>query len=175
MLIASVALVGVLLSVACGGHERKAERLYRKASEAVKEQRLEEAVALFDEILLKYPETEAASHAAEDIEVYRGIAGAVEKFPTRLARDRMILTARALDRYRRRHRSYPDRLSRLVPDYLRAEPTDSWGRPFIYETKRGGRGYRLACRGSDSEPGGTGQASDIVIENGAFVRHGDAP
>ena len=37
------------------------------------------------------------------------------------------------------------------------------------------RGYRLSCYGSDGRPGGTGQAADWNVENGAFVRDPAGP
>jgi general secretion pathway protein G len=62
-----------------------------------------------------------------------------------------------------------------VPKYIDAEPVDPWGRPFIYYVKSGGRKYALASLGSDGAEGGEAEASDIVIENGRFVKRGDAP
>jgi hypothetical protein len=41
--------------------------------------------------------------------------------------------------------------------------------------KSGGRKYVLASLGADGTDGGTGGASDIVIENGRFIQRGDAP
>jgi general secretion pathway protein G len=164
-----------LLATSCGSRERKADRLYRKATQAVEDGNLAEAVDLFSKILEEYPETEIADRAEQDAKLYRGIAGAVERYPTRRARDDMILTARALERYRHRNGKPPDALTSLVPNYIDAEPIDPWGRPFIYYVKSGGRKYVLASLGADGAEGGEGEASDIVIESGRFVKRGDAP
>ena len=169
-------LIGVvLLTTACGSRERKADRLHRKASQAVKDGNLEEAIDLFGEIVEKYSETKAAGLAEEDIKIYRGLVGAAENYPTWQARDVMIVTARAIERYRNRNRKPPDGLAALVPKYIKAEPIDPWGRPFIYYVKSGGRKYVLASLGADGNEGGEGDASDVVIENGRFIKRGDAP
>ena len=164
-----------LLANGCGSRERQAERLHRKASRAVEDGNLQEAVDLFSKILEEYSETKAADRAEEDIKIYRGLVGASRNYPTWQARDEMIITARAIERYRYRNRKPPDGLAALVPKYIKAEPIDPWGRPFIYYVKSGGRKYILASLGADGNEGGEGEASDIVIENGRFIKRGDAP
>jgi hypothetical protein len=169
-------LIGVaLLASSCGSRERQAGRLHRKAAQAIEDGNLEEAVNLFSKILEDYPETEVADRTEEDIKIYRGLVGAAERYPTRQARDELILIARAVERFRYRNRKPPDDLSTLVPTFMDAEPVDPWGRPFIYYVKSGGRKYVLASLGSDGTEGGEGEASDIVVENGRFVKRGDAP
>ena len=169
-------VIGVaLLATSCGGRERQADRLYRKAVQAVEDGKLEEAVDLLGEVLEEYPETEIADRAEEDMKIYSGLVGAVERYPTFTARDEMILVARAIERYRYRNRKPPESLASLVPKYLESEPTDPWGSSLIYYVKSGGRKYVLASLGSDGAEGGEGEASDIVIENGRFIKRGDAP
>jgi len=169
-------LIGVaLLATGCGSRERQAERLHRKASQAVEDGNLQEAVDLFSKILEQYPDTEIADRAEEEIKIYRGLVGAARRYPTWQARDDMVIMARALERYRSRNGKPPDGLAALIPRYIDAEPVDPWGRPFIYYVKSGGRKYVLASLGADGSEGGEGEASDIVIENGRFVKRGDAP
>jgi hypothetical protein len=174
-LIAALAAAAVLLAVGCGGRERRAERLHRRATQAAQEGKLDEAAEMFGRILREYPETRVADRAEGDLRLYGGLAGAVKNFPVRQATDRMILTARALDRYRSRKRTYPEDLASLVPDHLEAFPTDAWGQPFSYHVKGGGRGYVLSCLGADGAPGGSGDSGDIVVEDGRFVRGGSPP
>jgi hypothetical protein len=171
-----VVVIGVaLFATSCGGRERQSDRLYRKAVQAVDEGNLEEAVDLLGQLLEEYPETEIANQAEEDLKTYSGLVGAVERYPTRRARDQMILIARAVERYRYRNRKPPDSLAALVPKYVDTAPVDPWGHAFIYYVKSGGRKYVLACLGADGAEGGEAAASDIVIENGRFVKRGDAP
>ena len=162
-------MVAVVTSVSCG-KEQQAERLYREASRAIEEDDLDKGVELLERIPREYPGTEAAGRARDDARLYRGLAGAVRQYPVRVAKDRMIRTARALDRYHRRRRSFPESLSVLVPDYLDVEPTDPWNRDFIYRTRSGGKGYVLVCHGADRKPGGIGVEGDLRIEDGEFVQ-----
>jgi hypothetical protein len=154
----------------CSSPENKAEARYEEAHQAIQEERFDEAVVLFEQILKDYPNTPAAHRARQEIEVYRGLADADELYPFRVAQDAVIRVARALDRYRRRNGRYPDRLDRLVPKYLDKLPRDPWGRGLIYEAKSGKRKYVLACYGADGASGGGGMESDIVVENGKFIR-----
>ena len=59
-------LIGVaLLATGCGSRERQADRLHRKATQAVEDGNLQEAVDLFSKILEQYPDTEIADRAEE--------------------------------------------------------------------------------------------------------------
>jgi len=49
------------------------------------------------------------------------------------------------------------------PNYLPAIPKDPWGNPYVYLCPGGeGRGYDLASLAADGQPGGTGEAEDVV-------------
>ena len=162
-------LVCLLLIAGCACDEGKADRLYQTAQEHVRAGELEQAVTVLDGLLQQYPETPAAEQARREVVLYRGLAGAVRSYPVREARDQIVTTARALQRYRDRRRTWPDSLDRLVPGYLDEFPLDPWGRELLYEAKPRGRGYHLACFGADGEPGGAGDDADWFIEDGAFV------
>jgi general secretion pathway protein G len=41
-------------------------------------------------------------------------------------------------------------------------PMDPWGRPYIYKVPGEHGEYDLVSYGKDGQPGGTGEASDIV-------------
>jgi len=166
-------VISVLFAVVlngCSSPEDKAEARYEEAHQAIEEEQLDEAVVLLEQVLKDYPDTPAARRARKEIEIYRGLADADELYPFRVAQDAVIRVARALDRYRRNNGRYPDRLDRLVPRYLDVLPRDPWGRGLIYEAKSGKKKYVLACYGADGASGGAGMESDIVVENGKFVR-----
>lgn len=152
----------------CASPEERAERRYRKALELVEQDRLEDAVILFEEIIRTYPRTPAAARARKDVVLYRGLAGAVERFPVVKARDVIVTTARAIEAYRGRNRRVPAALDDLVPRWLDRLPVDPWGNPISYEPKPP-RGYRLRCLGADGEPGGAGENEDFLVVDGEFV------
>ena len=164
-------LVVLLLLAACAGcsAERRAERRYREAQRLWNEERIGESLALYERILQDYPDTDVAGTVAREIELYRSLAGAVQRYPFRRARDLMIETARALERHRARGRVYPESLDVLVPAYLAESPVDPWGNPLVYRRTRAGRGYTLVCHGPDGEPGGEGESQDLVVRDAKFV------
>jgi general secretion pathway protein G len=54
----------------------------------------------------------------------------------------------------------------LFPDPRKRPNTDDpWKRPYIYEQKSDGRGWRLSSLGSDGKPGGSGDARDLSLES----------
>lgn len=156
-----------LASPGCGG-DRRAERLYREASELVERGETAAAVPKLEEILRDYPDSEVAARARREVVLYRGLSDAVAAYPVRRAGDVVVQTARALERYRASRGAAPDDLAALVPSFLAQAPVDPWGAPLGYT--RTAKGYRLLCLGSDGAPGGEGDAADLVVENGAFVR-----
>ena len=170
-----LALVVVLLALVaalpgCGGRESKAEALYDRAMKHVDAGDLPAAVELFERIERDYGETVTARRAHEAVLLYAGLEHAVTTYPARRARDMMVRTARAIQRGRSGRRGWPSSLDRLMPHFLGEPPIDPWGRPLIYEPKTSGRGYVLQCLGSDGRPGGAGEAADLVVEDGEFVR-----
>jgi hypothetical protein len=152
------------------GKESRAQRVYHQAQEHVQAGELDDAVLLLDRIVADYPTTETARKARKEVLLYRGLTAAEIMYPYRRAEERVIRTARALQRYRDRRRAWPEHLSALVPDYLDRVPWDPWGRELLYRAKPSGRGYVLACYGADGEPGGEGDDRDWLVENGSFVR-----
>jgi general secretion pathway protein G len=174
-LIAFVVVASLSYTVSCGGRERQADRLYRKANQAVEDGNLDDAVEMFKKILDDYGDTAAAGRAEEAVELYRGLSEAAKIYPTRQATDAMISTARALESYRGRNGTYPGTLSALMPRYIDSVPVDAWGRNLVYRVKSSHRGYVLTSYGSDGAAGGSGDAYDIVIEDSKFARSGVAP
>lgn len=132
---------------------------------------LKEGVALLQKILTDYPDTDVAERVLKEIDLFRGLAGAIENYPVAGARDLMVRTARVLELVRRLNR-LPAALDDLVPGRLETAPVDPWGVPLAYTRSRNGRGYTLRCFGSDGVPGGGGAEADIVVRNGEFVKGG---
>jgi general secretion pathway protein G len=163
-------LITLCLLGGCHRSERKAEALFERAMQQVATNELPRAVELFQEIVDKYPDTSAARRARDAVVLYSGLEQAVETYPVRRAHDLMVQTARAVHRLRNRGRGWPRALDRLLPDLLAEPPIDPWGRPLLYQPKPRGRGYVLSCYGSDGRPGGSGDAADIFVEDGDFVR-----
>lgn len=165
--IACVVIALVVALAACGGAERRADRLWRESLDKIAKGDAAGAATLLQRILDEYPDTEVASKAREKIVVYRGIASAVENYPSRRAREIMIQVARAIEAYRSAERRVPASLQELVPNRLDAVPADPWNHQLSYDVV--GTGYRLRCLGDDGAPGGEGAAADLVVQNGEFV------
>jgi hypothetical protein len=165
--LSALMLVAVVASGACRG---RAERLYDRAQQHVQRSEFDEAVALYEEILERYPESEASVRARDEIELYRGLSNAVDFYGARKVYDQMIRTARAVYRHESRRGRWPGSLAELAPGELDEVPVDPWGRELLYRPKPRGRGYVLGCYGSDGRPGGAGAARDWYIEDGGFVR-----
>lgn len=163
-------LVSTILSFSCADDEDRALKVYDRAMKQIESGEIEQAVAGFSEVVDKYPRTNVARRARDAVLLYQGLAEAVRSYPVRTARELMVQTGRALERYRARRRSWPESLDRLMPDFIQEPPVDPWGRVFLYERIRNGRGYVMACYGSDGVPGGDGEATDWFVESGSFVR-----
>jgi hypothetical protein len=164
-----IALIGVLcFGAACTGPEGRAAAIYEESMAKIDAGELQEGVALLQKVLAEYPDTKAAERAREEIDLFRGLAGAIENYPVSGARDLMVRTARVLERLRHRNR-LPASLDDLVPGSLETAPVDPWGVPLGYTRSRNGRGYTLNCFGSDGVLGGAGADADIVIRNGEFM------
>jgi hypothetical protein len=164
---AFIIIIIIIGSTACGGRERRAERLWRQALESVERGDTQQAVDLLQKLIDEYPDADVAAKARDQIVVYRGLAHAVQSYPTRRARELMVQIARAIEAARLPTGRAPASLDELVPTRLSAVPRDPWGRSFAYDAS--GRGYRLRCLGSDGAPGGLGDAGDLLVVDGAFV------
>jgi len=163
------AALAALLLLGCATDERRARELREEAQRLVDEDRLEEAVLVYEEILTRYPETETARKARDELETYRNLTQAIDRYPSHSSLDVMVRTGRAIERHRWRRGAYPESLRVLVPDFLDEVPVDPWGRELRYRRKGPTRGYVLACYGSDGEPGGEGEARDLIADNGRWV------
>ena len=165
-IVACVAMLA-LMTTACDGRERRAERLWRQALERVEKGETQAGVDLMQKIIDDYPDAAIAAKARDQIVVYRGLAHAVQSYPSRRARELMVQIARAIEAYKSEAHRAPARLEDLVPGKLASVPPDPWGHPFPYEAD--GRGYRLRCLGADGAVGGSDEAADLLVVNGDFM------
>ena len=102
--------------------------------------------------------------------------GQIGKSETKVARAQLDALEKALDQYRLDTGHYPapeSGLAALVdkppnetkwdgPYLKKIVPMDPWGRPYIYKLPGEHGEYDLVSYGKDGQPGGTGEASDIV-------------
>ena len=163
-------VVGAILVpslTSCGGDDRRADRLWRQAIERVEKGDTQGAVDNLQKIIDAYPDARIAAKAREQIIVYRGLATAVQSYPTRRTRELMVQIARAIEAFKRERGRAPTALDELVPAKFASVPLDPWERPFTYEAT--GRGYRLSCMGADGAPGGEADAADLRVVDGAFT------
>lgn len=104
--------------------------------------------------------------------------GQIGKSETQVAKAQIDSLEKALDQYRLDTGRYPTAQQGLTAlfakpadeprwagPYLKREaPADPWGRPYVYRAP-GARGeFDLLTLGRDGQPGGTGDAQDVVLE-----------
>ena len=102
--------------------------------------------------------------------------GQIGKSETKVARAQLDALEKALDQYRLDTGHYPAPESGLAaliqkppneakwdgPYLKKIVPMDPWGRPYIYKVPGEHGEYDLVSYGKDGQPGGTGEASEIV-------------
>ena len=102
--------------------------------------------------------------------------GQIGKSETKVARAQLDALEKALDQYRLDTGHYPapdSGLAALIekppnetkwdgPYLKKIVPMDPWGRPYIYKLPGEHGEYDLVSYGKDGQPGGSGEASDIV-------------
>jgi hypothetical protein len=158
-------MAALFLSLVGCGPESQADKMYRQATEMIDRGEYGPAVSILDEVIRRYPGTEAARLAREDVKLYRGLAGAVSRYPGQQARDVMTRTARVLEKHRVKYGRLPKKLTDIMPQ----EPVDPWGNKLEYEVSDDRKRYVLKSHGADGLPGGEGGDIDLVIRNGEFV------
>ena len=102
--------------------------------------------------------------------------GQIGKSEIKVARAQLDALDKALDQYRLDTGHYPAPESGLAalmqkppneakwdgPYLKKIVPLDPWGRPYVYKLPGEHGEYDLVSYGKDGQPGGTGEASDIV-------------
>lgn len=102
----------------------------------------------------------------------------VGKSEVRVARAQMEAFGKALDQYRLDTGRYPTTSQGLAvlterpedeprwggPYLTKAPPADPWGRPYQYRAPAGVAEFELVTYGKDGQPGGQGEAEDVVVQ-----------
>jgi general secretion pathway protein G len=104
--------------------------------------------------------------------------GQIGKSETQVAKAQLDSIEKALDQYRLDAGQYPttqqglaalftkpDDAPRWAGPYLKREaPPDPWGRPYVYRAPGAKGEFELLTLGRDGQPGGSGDAQDVVVE-----------
>jgi hypothetical protein len=159
-------LIGALvLSAGCA--ERRAERAFRRAIAMEETHPLPEVQTALRELIDRWPKTKAAAAARQEIEWVDDLLSAAQRGPLLRAWDAIRKVSIAVERFRHREGHAPDSQGELVPRDLSSPVLDPWGVPV--RVSRRGSGYQVVSYGADGIPGGGGNDTDLVIENGKFV------
>jgi general secretion pathway protein G len=104
--------------------------------------------------------------------------GQIGKSETKIARAQIDSLEKALDQYRIDTGRYPtptqglgalvakpDDEGRWAGPYLKGSvPNDPWGAPYVYRAPGSKGDFDLLTYGRDGQPGGSGDAQDVLIE-----------
>ena len=175
---------------------RLPQQLYEDALALNREGRTQEAKALMEIIVQRYPEKPEGQSARQDIFMLEAILKNSSEDVKRQLRQTIRVTCDALRRYKERYGEYPTTLQRLIPDYgLDQIPMTPWKHPLIYRPyvsmpnepyfDRRGRvsirqntrfdSYLLVCMGTDLAPGGQDMAADILVVDGKTITERHLP
>ena len=164
------AAVAIVLAGACA--EWRSERAYGRVIDRIDEAEPSDLRERLVQIEKRWPGTDAAAKASREIEWIDDLRHISARAPALMAWDAVREVANGVERFKLRHGRYPDRIDELVPRFLREPVVDLWDNPVQYQ--RHAHGYRVICFGEDGIPGGTGLASDVLVETGREVKIGGA-
>lgn len=159
-----------LLALFCGCGEWRAERALREAVSTERKRppaRVREDLARIAE---RWPETRAAARAREEIEWLDDLEQSAQRGQGLLAWDAVRRVGRAVEQFRVARGRYPEAYEQLVPRFLPGTVRDPWGQAVGY--LRTSAGYQVICYGADGIPGGIGDGSDLLVENGREIKVG---
>ncbi len=190
------ALAALIVLAGCSSEDpRLPANLYEEARKLNLEGRSLEARAMMQQLIARYPDTEAAQQAKRDLYLIEAFVNRDISDRQKQVRVSMKRITDAMIRFKAKKGEYPAALTDLVPDYLEQVPEAPWGHPYLYRpyvsqpieeipVKRGPArqrfntrfdGYYLACLGTDLQPGGEGLAADILIKDGEPWTDGPFP
>jgi len=153
-----------------GCSSRQAEEAFHEAVALEETASLEAARVKLEEVVRRWPDTPAAEDARREIEWIDAVLEAAAHGPSLEAWDAVRKVSRAAEEFRLAEGRYPRSLEEMIPRWLEGPVRDPWGNPVRYAPAPDG--YRVVCYGSDGLPGGQGDATDLVVENGNEVHRG---
>jgi hypothetical protein len=162
-----VVAAAVLLS-GCG--EWRADRAFRRATAGEEHRRPAAVVADLQAVVARWPHSKAAARARREIEWLNDFEQSSKRGRGLLAWDAVRRVAAAAERFRLSRGRFPDAYEEMVPKYLPGPIRDPWGQSVGYLRTAGG--YQTVCYGADQIPGGAGDDSDVLVENGREVKVG---
>ncbi len=158
----------ICLLISCSDNENpQADLILEEAHKASMEGDYGLASTLLEEIINKYPNTSAASIAAEEYDTFKNFAQRAKEEKTRELIDKVKQVAKAVESYKYKKGKLPKDLDELIPKYLPSRVMDIWDNPILYKKLK--NGYIIACFGKDGIPGGSGNNKDIFFQNGKIV------
>lgn len=160
------AICFALLLLAGGCAQRRAQSAFKDAIELEETEGLPAAREALHQLINRWPKTKAAERARAEIEWIDDILSAAARGPLLAAWDSIRKVSVAVEKFRVRERRFPEQLEELIPRYLAGQVLDPWGVPVRFD--RRGDGYVVVSYGADGLPGGTGNNTDFVIQNGRF-------
>ncbi len=165
-----IAFLAVLASLCAGCSEWRAERAFRRV--VAQEKSKDGAVVVRDlqQLVARWPATKAAEKARHEIEWLHDLEQSSTRGLGLLAWDAVRRVSMAAERYRVARGRYPERYADLVPRFLPGPILDPWGHEVGYLHTLSG--YQAICYGADGIPGGSGEASDILVDTGREIRVG---
>lgn len=164
------AIVVLAIALAFGCAEQRAQRAFRHAITMEETHPLPEVRDALQDIVKRYPKTKAATRARQELEWVDDVLSAAARGPLLRAWDAIRQVSMAVERFRAREKRLPETVEDLVPRDLSEVVRDPWG--VAVRFSRRGSGYVVVCYGADGLPGGGGNNTDFVIENGKFVYGG---
>ncbi|MEE4298065.1 MAG: type II secretion system protein GspG [Pseudomonadales bacterium] len=156
----------VALLAACSD-EKRARDAFRSAM-SDSDRPVAELRADLEALIERWPESEAARRAAEELESLDALAEATARGLSLRAWDAVRSVAQAAERFRLRHGRFPKDVRELIPRYIEDRVADPWGGEVLYVAS--GRGYKVISYGSDGMPGGTGDAADVMVDSQTVQR-----
>src|SRR6478736_3779337 len=125
-------LLGTLLACQTEPDARLPQSLYDEGRQLSVAGKGTEARALWNDLIARYPDSDAAQQAKKDLFFVSAMIDRDENERVKATRVALGKVLGALSRYKDKHGEYPERLADLVPDYLDQVPQASWGHPFFY-------------------------------------------
>lgn len=161
-----MACIFVVLLASCS-EEKDAQQALRSAM-SDSDRPVSELRADLQSLIERWPESEAAKRAQEELESFDALAESTARGLSLRAWDAVRTVAQAAERFRLRHGRYPKDVRELIPRYLEERVADPWGGDVLFVAS--GKGYKVISYGSDGMPGGIDDAADVMVDSRTVQR-----